>query len=244
MRHTGRGLCHFPTSCRERTSPVLKRSADSQIDCHSRQEIVTPPVAPWNCSPVCRTQAHNRPAQDATPGLPSTSALCLHRAERSDFGMVFHQHQTRQLIEPPRKRLTGNPSDRALREPRQCGNALLRDGRRHQQPEPRHAPGRTGDLKLRQERSARRPHSAELALQLGVTRILRICNFSPLAGNDRLGKTRQGVRKFPELDADRRRLLVAEGDAGDRGRAMPTPGSSGSPGKYAWRLCRIVGPEA
>lgn len=160
--------------------------------------------------------------------------------------MVYHQYQTRQLAEPSRKRLKGNPSGRALRELRQIGSALLRDGRRQEQPEPGHAPGRTGDLELRQERSANRPHSAELALQLGVTRVLRIGNFDPLAGNDRLGKTGQGVRngQFPELDADRRRLLVAEGDAGDRGRAMPTPGSSGSPGADAWRLCRIVGPEA
>lgn len=74
-----------------------------------------------------------------------------------------------------------------------------------------------------------------VAFQLGVTEILRIGNFDPLAGNDRLGKTRQGVRngQFPELDADPRRLLVAEGDAGDRGRATPTPGSSEVPGAFA-----------
>ncbi len=79
MRHTGREVCHFPTSSRERTSPVLKRATDFQVDCPSRQGIVTLLVAPWKCGPPCHTQAHNRPALDATRRLPSTSALCLHR---------------------------------------------------------------------------------------------------------------------------------------------------------------------
>ena len=102
MRHTGRGLCHFPTSCRERTSPVLKRSPDSQVDCHSRQEIMSLLVAPWNCGPPCHTQARKRPALDSTPRLPSTSALCLHRrAQRLWNGL------------PP---IPDAPTDRAVSE--------------------------------------------------------------------------------------------------------------------------------
>ena len=48
MRHTGHGLCRFPTSSRERTSAVLKRAADSQVDCHPSPAIVTLLVPQWH----------------------------------------------------------------------------------------------------------------------------------------------------------------------------------------------------